>query len=82
MYKVMNKKLKCNIDLNFNNNLHSYETRQSNNLHKIKSKNKWGTLSFINRGIDALNRVPSPIKKAKNAIIFKKKIKSLLSNLR
>lgn len=72
MYKIINKKLKCNIELDFNKNFHTYATRQANNLHKIKSKNKWGTLSFINRGISALIRVPSPIKKAKNAIIFQK----------
>lgn len=81
MYKIMNKKLKCNIDLEFNNNFHGYGTRQASKLRKIKTNNKWGTLSFTNRGISAIEKIPSPIRKAKNAIIFKKKIKTLLLSL-
>lgn len=48
-------------------------------LRKIKNENKYGILSFTNRGISAFNLVPSLIKKAKNTILFKK-IKSLLFN--
>lgn len=52
MYKILNKKLKCNIDLEFNNNIHAHGTRGSKNLRKIKTKNKWGEFSFINRRIN------------------------------
>ena len=77
-YKIINKKLKCDINFELKNNIHNHATRQSNKLYKVKSRNKYGISCFTNRGISAFNVVPSPIKKAKNVILFKKKIKSLL----
>lgn len=49
LYNILNNKLKCVIHLEFKNNIHSHHTRQSKTIHKIKSKNKWGTISFIKR---------------------------------
>lgn len=57
-----------------------HETRQSKKLHKIKNNNKYGILSFSNRGLSAYNVLPSPLKKIKNVILFKKEIKSILAN--
>lgn len=46
--------------------------------YKIKSKNKWGTLSFINRGIEYYNRISSAMKKVEKINTFKQNIKKML----
>lgn len=61
-HKIINNFLKADIDIEKNNNFHEHETRQAKNLRKIKSKNSWGKLSITNRGINADNSIPSPIK--------------------
>ena len=80
IYKILNNKLKCDIHFEFKNNIHSYQTRQSRSLHKIKSKNKYGTLSFTNRSINSFNKISTPIKKLKNVNTLKKKLKNILLN--
>ncbi|MBN1252535.1 MAG: reverse transcriptase family protein, partial [Bacteroidales bacterium] len=77
-YKILNKKLKCDVSFEPNSNLHNHKTRQSSKLHKIKNKNKYGILSFTNRAISTYNVLSSPIKKIKNHILFKKKMKTIL----
>lgn len=77
-YKIINKKLKCDIKFTFKNNFHEHKTRHAKDIHKIKNKNKWGSLSFINRGIATYNNISSSIKKAKSANAFKLKLKRII----
>lgn len=82
IYKVLNNKTNCDINFEFKNNMHSFQTRQSNNLHKIKFKNiqVYGTLSFMKRRINLFNKISLPIKKLKNVNIKKKPKKNILFN--
>lgn len=72
----MNKNLKCDINIK----LIFIAMIQDNpkNLHKIRSKNKWGTMSFINRSIGAFNKISSPMKKSKKHKIIQEKIKTYI----
>lgn len=77
-YKILNKKLKANLEIEFNNEIHNHTTRQSKNMRKIRTKNKYGALSVINRGINASNKLPSPLKKIKSVTSFKRQIKKII----
>lgn len=75
LHKIINKEIKCDIDIKYKNELHDHNTRHAKDMHKIKNKNKFGSFSFINRGISSYNKLSSPIKKAKNVKIFKRTLK-------
>lgn len=47
-------------------------------IHKIKTKNNFGAFSICNRGIDAYNVLPTPIKNVVNLNTFKNNIKRLI----
>lgn len=77
-YKIINNELKCDIDISYKNSIHEHSTRHAKDMHKIKTKNIFGKLSFINRGISIYNNLSSPLKRSKNTNIFKKNVKKLL----
>lgn len=78
LHKIINKQLKCDLQIQYKSNIHEHKTRQTTKMHKIKSNNKWGTLSFTNRSISIFNDILSPIKKIKNVNTFRKKLKKIL----
>lgn len=57
-----------------------HNTRQAKNINKIKTKNKYGSLFFINCGVSYYNNLSSPIKKSKIVFIFKRKLKRNLAD--
>ena len=78
LHKIINRKLKANIDIQYIHQVHEHNTRQTKQMRKIKTKNKWGEKSIINRCIDIYNKINSPLKKEKKCIRFKKKLKKLI----
>lgn len=78
LHKITNKKLKANMEIQFNHQIHDHYTRQTNLMRKIKTANKWGEKSIINRCINYYNKISSPLKREKNVINFKKKIRKLI----
>lgn len=44
-------------------------------MWKIRTKNKWGEKSIINKCIHKYNKLSSPLKKEKNMYKFKTKLK-------
>ena len=78
LHKIINRKLKANIDIQYIHQVHEHNTRQTKQMRKIKTKNKWGEKSIINRCIDIYNKINSPLKREKKCIRFKKKLKKLI----
>lgn len=78
LYKIVKQRFKRNVKIKYKKSIHKHRTRQTNKMHKIKLNNKWGIQSFINRGMDAYNRISTPIKKIESLDVFKNKIKSNL----
>lgn len=73
-HKICNGILRAKIDIQYNNEIHCHNTKQSKKARKIKNKNNWGKKSIINRFIGAYNQIKTPIKKLRKTI-FKNKIK-------
>ena len=78
LHKIENKKMKANIEIQYNNQFHEHDTRHSRNLRKIKTRNKWGEKSIINRCIQKYNQISPHLKNEKNITKFKNKLKKLI----
>lgn len=77
-HKIIKKDLKSDIKIFKKNKIHKHETRQAKKFYKIKSNNKFGALSIINRGIDAYDTLLTPLKKTDNNNTFKRNLKKYI----
>ena len=63
-----------------NSEIHSRQTRQSNNLHLPLFKNSTCKQSIKLVGVKLWNEIPNENKQSKNLAQFKKRLKQLLLN--
>lgn len=79
LHKIEHKKLKFNIDIQYNHQGNDHNTRQNKQMRKIKTTNKWGDNRFRNRSINKYDKIITPLKnEKKNMIKFKKKLEKLI----
>lgn len=65
---MKNNQLKGRIKIEFNEDIHKHNTRQSKQIRKIKTKNNFGKISIYNRGANLYNNLSSPLKKKEEKI--------------
>jgi hypothetical protein len=74
MYQIKNKLIKNNIEITINNQLHSYPTSSSLNIHSNAVRTNMGHQSTLNRATIVWNKLPRPIKEINNLNSFKSAI--------
>lgn len=79
IYKIINNKIKHNINLIRNTDIHDHNTRYSSQLHiDINNTQRFGTNSFLNRGKTIYNNIPDELKNISNTQQFKSQLKQYL----
>lgn len=78
VYKVINKKQKCNTQIIFADSIHSYNTRQCDNIYQFNVHSNRGLNNPISQACGSYNRLPDVLK---NCNIFPKFVRLLNSHI-
>lgn len=62
IYKVLNKKQKCNTQIMLINSIHSYNTRQCDNIYQCSVNSNRGLNSPISQACNSYNKLPDALK--------------------
>lgn len=79
IHKIRNNFIRHSIPLVFNNDVHSYNTRASNQIYRGAVRTNSGKKSTMYQAIEKYNNIPSELKNIANLITFKKKLKQHLN---
>ena len=77
-YNIINKKMKSNIILIRNSEIHNHETRQYNLFHLDAASSLIGQKRFTHSALTEFNKLPDNIKNCRNIGIFKNEVKKLI----
>ena len=78
VYKIKFNLIKCNITLRTVSQIHSYNTRQTNNYYTIKQSTNCGKLNIFYQGLQNFDKLPNYIKNEPSLKIFQNKLRSYL----
>jgi hypothetical protein len=66
MYKYTNNLIKNNFEVQYNNDVHRYNTRQAIDLHIDFSRTNIGKMGILTKAVNLYNDLPREIKEAQN----------------
>lgn len=75
MFKIISKKQKCNTQILFLHNIHSYETRNQNNIYQIYARTSIGLNDPIASASKCYNQLPETLKNVHSFKSFVAKLK-------
>lgn len=78
MYKIINNKQRCNINILMSNNVHNHETRSQNNIYCKTTKTNIGLNNPIVQASKTYNKIPEDIKNHNKYYQFIKHVKLYL----
>lgn len=81
IYKIKNKKIKTNINLNINSDKHSYQTRGADNISTARIRTSKGFKSPIYQGCKYYNGLPKNLRDLEDYDQFVKNLKRYLNGL-
>ena len=79
MYKCLHGELDFDLNIKYISDVHSYNTRNKQNLYLQKVNRNYGKHTFTYRGATDWNMLPTDVRNATDLRTFKLKLKKLLS---
>lgn len=78
VYKVLHGHQKCNVNIIFYYDVHTYQTRAHNNIYQIYTRTNIGLTNPITDAIKVYNTLPTSLKDVNNYNRFVKKLKTFV----